>query len=127
MLSADAARERKQQPGLVSVTKLLICLLQTTCMRLEQVTFAVAFSSTMPVATIMCCAGYSAGADSFLLACRFFDKDCAGWLEAEDLEEIAYMVCSSISREACIAISPVLFGYLRLYDNAKPSCTLIAL
>jgi len=37
--------------------------------------------------------------DPFLLACRFFDRDCAGYLEADDLEEITFMVSDGISRE----------------------------
>ena len=44
-------------------------------------------------------AGITGHQDSFLLACRFFDRDCAGWLEADDLEEIAYMVSTNVSRE----------------------------
>jgi len=35
----------------------------------------------------------------FLLACRFFDRECAGYLEADDLEEITFMVSDGISRE----------------------------
>ncbi|KAK9859788.1 hypothetical protein WJX84_005175, partial [Apatococcus fuscideae] len=42
--------------------------------------------------------GVASDQDSFLLACRFFDRDGAGWLEAEDLEEIAYMVSNNVSR-----------------------------
>ena len=38
-------------------------------------------------------------ADSFLLACRFFDRECAGYLAADDLEEIAFMSSDGISRE----------------------------
>lgn len=37
--------------------------------------------------------------DPFLLACRFFDRECAGHLDADDLEEIVFMVSDSISRE----------------------------
>ncbi|KAL3155440.1 hypothetical protein ABBQ38_010996 [Trebouxia sp. C0009 RCD-2024] len=37
-------------------------------------------------------------ADSFLLACRFFDRECAGYLAADDLEEIAFMSSDGISR-----------------------------
>ena len=37
--------------------------------------------------------------DPFLLACRFFDRECAGYLEADDLEEITFMVSDGISRE----------------------------
>ncbi|DBB00253.1 TPA: hypothetical protein ACH3X1_014082 [Trebouxia sp. C0004] len=36
--------------------------------------------------------------DPFLLACRFFDRECAGYLEADDLEEITFMVSDGISR-----------------------------
>ena len=48
------------------------------------------------------CAGKSSEGppgDPFLLACRFFDKECAGYLDADDLEEIAFMVSDGISRE----------------------------
>ena len=38
--------------------------------------------------------------DPFLLACRFFDPECAGYLDADDLEEIAFMVSDGISRES---------------------------
>ena len=34
-----------------------------------------------------------------LLACRFFDAECAGYLEAEDLEEILFMTAGGASRE----------------------------
>ena len=37
--------------------------------------------------------------DPFLLACRFFDRECAGHLDADDLEEIVFMVSDSMSRE----------------------------
>ncbi len=37
--------------------------------------------------------------EPFLLACRFFDRECAGYLEADDLEEITFMVSDGISRE----------------------------
>ena len=34
-----------------------------------------------------------------LLACRFFDRKCAGYLETEDLEEVLYMTSADVSRE----------------------------
>ncbi|GAX78377.1 hypothetical protein CEUSTIGMA_g5819.t1 [Chlamydomonas eustigma] len=37
--------------------------------------------------------------DNLSLACRFFDTRCVGYLEADDLEEMLYMVSSSISRK----------------------------
>ena len=49
------------------------------------------------------CAGKSsseaASGDSFLQACRFFDRECIGYLDADDLEEIAFMVSDGISRK----------------------------
>ena len=47
-------------------------------------------------------AGKSSGGssgDPFLLACRFFDRECAGYLAADDLEEIAFMSSDCISRK----------------------------
>lgn len=42
----------------------------------------------------------AAGVSEHLLAaCRFYDRECAGYLEDEDLEEIAYMVSDSLSSE----------------------------
>jgi hypothetical protein len=37
--------------------------------------------------------------ENLLTACRFYDRDCAGYLADEDLEEIAYMVSDSLSSE----------------------------
>jgi hypothetical protein len=37
--------------------------------------------------------------ESFLLACRWFDRECAGYLEADDLEEILFMVSDDVSSE----------------------------
>ncbi|PRW20657.1 SWI SNF-related matrix-associated actin-dependent regulator of chromatin subfamily A 1 isoform X1 [Chlorella sorokiniana] len=37
--------------------------------------------------------------ENLLTACRFYDRDCAGYLADEDLEEIAYMVSDSLSRK----------------------------
>lgn len=45
-------------------------------------------------------AGLPAGkAECLLTACRFFDRELAGYLADEDLEEIGYMVCDSMSSE----------------------------
>ena len=42
----------------------------------------------------------AAGVSEHLLtACRFYDRECAGYLSDEDLEEIAYMVSDSLSSE----------------------------
>jgi len=37
--------------------------------------------------------------EPLLLACRYFDTECAGYLETDDLEEILYMTNSDVSRE----------------------------
>lgn len=37
--------------------------------------------------------------ENLLTACRFYDRECAGYLADEDLEEIAYMVSDSLSSE----------------------------
>ena len=39
-------------------------------------------------------------ATPFALACRFFDRDLAGYIEADDLEEILVMVSDAIPRES---------------------------
>jgi hypothetical protein len=44
-------------------------------------------------------AGRQAGPDSLFLACRFFDRNCVGYLDADDLEEILYMVSPAVSSE----------------------------
>lgn len=58
---------------------------------------------------LLLCAGKSStggpSKDPFLLACRFFDRECAGYIEADDLEEIAFMVSDGISRECCLLSS----------------------
>lgn len=41
----------------------------------------------------------AASGDNFLQACRFFDRECIGYLDADDLEEIAFMVSDGISRK----------------------------
>lgn len=40
--------------------------------------------------------------EGLLTACRYFDRECAGYLLDEDLEEIAYMVSEDLSRESWI-------------------------
>jgi hypothetical protein len=35
--------------------------------------------------------------EPLFLACRFFDRECAGYIEAEDLEEILFMISDCIS------------------------------
>ena len=80
----------------------------------------------MAVVRMKWSAGGSGASDSFLLACRFFDKECAGWLEAEDLEEIAYMVSDSVSRKFYKACTPDKLDRLGgfygpvVHDNASP-------
>lgn len=37
------------------------------------------------------------GGDPLSLACRFFDRGLAGYLEDDDLEEIGYMVADNLS------------------------------
>lgn len=37
--------------------------------------------------------------ENLLTACRFYDRECAGYLADEDLEEIAYMVSDNLSSE----------------------------
>ena len=37
--------------------------------------------------------------EPWFVACRFWDRECAGHLEAEDLEDILLVVCSHISSE----------------------------
>ncbi|GAB4821065.1 hypothetical protein N2152v2_008111 [Parachlorella kessleri] len=44
-------------------------------------------------------AGDSSGGDPLLLCCRYFDRECAGYLLDEDLEEVAYMVAQDLSRK----------------------------
>ena len=41
----------------------------------------------------------TAPSEPLLLACRFFDTECAGYLETDDLEEILYMTNADVSRE----------------------------
>ena len=41
----------------------------------------------------------AASGDTFLQACRFFDRECIGYLDADDLEEIAFMISDGISRK----------------------------
>ena len=45
------------------------------------------------------------------MACRWFDSGRAGYIRDEDLEEIAYMVCNSISREPTILLAALLLLY----------------
>ena len=37
--------------------------------------------------------------EPLFVACRFFDRECTGYIEGEDLEEILFMVSDAISRE----------------------------
>jgi len=42
--------------------------------------------------------------DTLGLAARFFDRNCAGVLEGDDLEEIAFMTAPPISRASLISV-----------------------
>lgn len=61
-------------------------------------------------------------ADSFLLACRFFDRECAGYLAADDLEEIAFMSSDGISREAPTPTPPLVFQSLDKAVKSSDGC-----
>ena len=54
--------------------------------------------------------GGSSG-DPFLLACRFFDRECAGYLAADDLEEIAFMSSDGISRKRNLCHTKFVFFF----------------
>jgi len=45
--------------------------------------------------------------ENLLTACRFFDRELAGYVADDDLEEIAYMVSDSLSSE-CRCKSPCM-------------------
>ena len=51
-------------------------------------------------------AGSPGHAEQLLAVCRYWDRECAGYLLDEDLEEIAYMVSEDLSREC--ALLPLL-------------------
>lgn len=53
--------------------------------------------------------------ENLLTACRFFDRELAGYLADDDLEEIAYMVCDSMSSECPAAQHPSLVLFLLLF------------
>ena len=61
------------------------------------------FCHRLRSAPIHCCAGrvsaLAKGGEPFYTACRIFDKECAGHLMAEDLEELAFMVANNVSSE----------------------------
>lgn len=54
----------------------------------------------------------AASVDTFVQACRFFDRECAGYLDADDLEEIAFMVSDSISRTCPYPTTTALYACL---------------
>ncbi len=37
--------------------------------------------------------------DQLVLACRFYDRDCAGYLDADHLEDLTHMVSCDLSSE----------------------------
>lgn len=43
--------------------------------------------------------------EPLFVACRFFDRECTGYIEGEDLEEILFMVSDAISRERSLLLS----------------------
>ena len=56
--------------------------------------------------------------DPFLLACRFFDRECAGYIEADDLEEIAFMVSDGISSKLPLLV----LARVLVYCLVQPVC-----
>lgn len=52
------------------------------------------------------------------LACRYFDRDLAGYIEAADLEEILVMVSHGVSRVSLIPTSAVQRIYILQITNA---------
>lgn len=82
----------------------------------------------------------AASGDTFLQACRFFDRECIGYLDADDLEEIAFMVSDGISRKpkshdyqhdnyAFVFIRNIPYFHNRhdIVETAVPYCTCAAL
>ncbi|KAL4450685.1 hypothetical protein ABPG77_001041 [Micractinium sp. CCAP 211/92] len=71
-------------------------------------------------------AGLPAGkVENLLTVCRFFDRELAGYLADEDLEEIGYMVCDSMSRKAIQSLVDAVtkrgkFSYLEHAGLAIP-------
>ena len=46
-------------------------------------------------------------AEPLSVACRWFDRECAGYLEGEDLEEIIFMVSDAISSALPCCVLPL--------------------
>ena len=66
---------------------------------------------------------WPAQATPFLLACRYFDRDLAGYIEAGDLEEILVMVSDNVSSKCPLGAK--LLGKLSLLwfaSHAMLSC-----
>lgn len=74
---------------------------------------APAASGPVPAAAAVAAATRPAP-EPLLSVCRFFDERCAGYLEAEDIEEILYMVAPDISSEytsiLCKQPVPLYYG-----------------
>lgn len=66
------------------------------------VTEKVAAAAQQPSAALLQpppAAAAKAPEEPLFVACRFFDRECTGYIEGEDLEEILFMVSDAISRE----------------------------